>query len=287
MDVPVTVAALLIDGDSVSTVRQGVSQNVTCSALRITGGQLSANSSQIRVSGDWHVGAGDSLFVCGTSVVSFVTGGPLLRTVQCGDSPLNSVVIECGMAGADEDTIVLQDSLIALGSLTLAGGVLNLNGFDLRVDGNLSVDGVPGTLQGLGGVHMTVGDSATFCGVGCFLVELAPAETWYLSVVGPLTAESAAIANCDASGGSTGYASATSVDGGGNVNWEFEAVGVSPTATAAVSLRQQIAASWFDLRGRVMRTVSGPQAANGVWLLQYDTRQRATVVTLNRGPHRR
>jgi hypothetical protein len=106
-------------------------------------------------------------------------------------------------------------------SLHLTAGILDLNGNNVTLSGDLVVDGAPNLLANLGGRTINVGGSATLKGRSGALLSLNPATAWNINVAGSFNAEFAHVANSNATGGSTGQADSNSTDGGSNINWSF------------------------------------------------------------------
>lgn len=111
-------------------------------------------------------------------------------------------------------------------------GALDFNGFNLALQGNLTVSkGGPQSLLNLGGRKLTIDGNAAFAGTSAGNLGLNPSAPWFLEVGGTLTADSADIANSDASPGKPGAAAKGCNDQKGNKNWSFWQPPLPPTVT--------------------------------------------------------
>lgn len=117
---------------------------------------------------------------------------------------------------------ILQFSVNDVEALSFyqSAGILDFNGFNLSVIGDLAVaNGTPTSFTGLGGRTITVAGNAALSGSSGSLIGLHPGSGWTLAVSGGLTADYAQVGGCDAS--LTSGIAINSEDSLGNTNWNF------------------------------------------------------------------
>jgi len=170
-----------------------------------------ADSAHFDISKKWEVEPGNTIHM-GNSTVDF---DPNVDVYSNGTSFAN---VFCDNSGY----IKLHDSMHVAGNMELAAGGIDFNGNNLGVDGDLTIaNGNTVTFLNLGGRTVSVGGNASFSGTVVSPIHLTASSTWNVDVTGSLKASHAVIKNSNA-GITTGNAlDGTSIDSGGNVNWNF------------------------------------------------------------------
>ncbi len=192
------------------------------------------------------------------------TSGPA-QTIYVSEGPLYAV--EHDAAGA----IMLSGPLAAT-SLRQSGGSLDFNGFNLALKGDLSVTkGGAQTLLNLGGRTVTVEGNASFAGTAAGNLGLNPSTVWTLKVSKALIADSADIANSDASLGQPGTANKGCIDQKGNKNWAFYQPPVAPGITREPT----------DALAKPGWKVAFSLAAQGTPTLSYEWRRQGDSIVLS------
>jgi hypothetical protein len=188
------------------------------------------------------------------------------QTVSVSNGSL--FAIEHAAAG----TLRLGAALSANGFRNSAGS-FDFNGYDLTLKGDLTVvNGVSNTFLNLGGRTLKAGGNASFSGKSASeILELNPLTAWKIQATGTLTADSAAIANSDATGGSAGAADKSCVDGKGNKNWAFWTAPQAPTIT-----REPV-----DAIAKPGWKVSFSLQASGSGALSYEWRKAGDTLVLS------
>ncbi|MDB5105484.1 MAG: alpha-N-acetylglucosaminidase [Fibrobacteres bacterium] len=188
------------------------------------------------------------------------------QTLAITKGPLYAVIHD----GAG--TMKLASNLSAT-HLSQSSGALDFNGFNLALKGNLKVEnGGPSTMVNLAGRTLTIDGNASFAGKTSGLLALNPATAWILKVKGTLTADSADIANSDASGSAKGIAAKGCNDGGKNLNWQFWAPPAPP-----VIVRDPV-----DVVVKPGWKASFTVAASGSPLLSYEWKKQGDTAVLSR-----
>ncbi|MDB5047514.1 MAG: hypothetical protein JWO30_585 [Fibrobacteres bacterium] len=232
-----------------------------------------SNKQVIRLgNGIWSIDGNTSFSLAGggsgDSAAFRFTKASGIQTLSVGGGALFSV--EHASAG----TLRLGTTLSATHFRQADGGAFDFNGFNLALKGNLKVEnGVAGTLLNLQGRTLTVEGNASFAGKSMTeLLGLKPTAAWILKVTGTLTADSADIANSDASGGSKGVASKGCVNSLGNKNWEFWVPPQPPTITREPT----------DVIAKPGWKVSFSLHAGGSSPLAYEWRRQGDTLVLSR-----
>ncbi len=181
-------------------------------------GPFSFNGKALSVAGKVRINAGMSVRAGGGSLVFTGNGGQ--DTLWTFSQDTLPALRKTGSA-----TLVLMGGNLSAASLRIEAGTLDFNGQDLSLSGDLKiVNGDAASLLHLQGRTLKVGGNAAFSGRSAQeRLGLNPGGIWILHVSGSLTADSAAIANSDASGFARGIAGNECQDGRGNKNWQFPA----------------------------------------------------------------
>jgi hypothetical protein len=153
-------------------------------------------------------------------------------------------------------------------SLSHSAGVLDFNGQNLDLTGDLTVEGGAGALAGLAGRVLTVGGKASFRGNEGDTLSLAPASSWSIKASDSLTADYALIGFSDASGGSTGRAS-RSRDLGNTLNWSFG--GDLPTGPPKVTAEPQNTVAVVGESASLAVSATGSSPLAFAWRKRGDT----------------
>lgn len=113
--------------------------------------------------------------------------------------------------------------------LTQTAGVLNFDGNNVNVTGNISVtNGGSATFLGLGGRALSAGGSVSLAGKAGNLLNLNPGANWTVSGGGGVSADFAAIAKSAVISVPDGNATSACKDQGGNTHWIFAPLTTPP-----------------------------------------------------------
>ncbi|MBN1756701.1 MAG: DUF2341 domain-containing protein, partial [Chitinispirillaceae bacterium] len=209
-----------------STLKWGSGLSHTVDTLDGTGGVMDFGSSTVTVTVG-NVNLAGLSGIAGTGILSFV--GTTGTQVLTPPSALSCPSITKTGAGTVQ---VGTNNLICKG-LSVNAGTFNFAGLNATINGNFTVtSGSTTTFGGLDGITVSVSGNASLSGQSGNLLNLDPTTAWNLNVTGTLDADYASIANCTA-GSSTGQATATCVDNGGNTNWYFPDI-LPPTGCSVV-----------------------------------------------------
>ncbi|GEM_PF-4386832 len=115
-------------------------------------------------------------------------------------------------------------------SLAQSAGLLNLNGNNVTVTGNISVtNGSSATFIGLGGRTLQAGGTISLNGKSGSLLNLNPGADWSVSATGGISADFAAIAKSAVLSTPDGQATSNCADQGGNTHWFFAPLTTPPS----------------------------------------------------------
>jgi hypothetical protein len=125
-------------------------------------------------------------------------------------------------------TLNLGSALNGAG-LTQTAGVLNFDGNNVNVTGNISVtNGGSATFIGLGGRTLSAGGTVTLAGKAGNLLNLNPGANWSVSGGAGVSADFAAIAKSAVISAPDGNATSACKDQGGNSHWIFAPLTTPP-----------------------------------------------------------
>ncbi len=175
------------------------------------------NACSLRISGCADFTDVDTLYA-GTAVMEFTGSGA--QDLKLPNNEKFPPLLHSGSGTLR----ILNDSL-QTEAFTQTAGTFDLNSFNMQVANNLTLtNGDSTTLLNHALTTITVGGNASFSGQSGNLLNMNPANPWYLDISGTLSADYAKIGNCDASQGSQGVPTVNCVDAGGNTNWAFNDV---------------------------------------------------------------
>jgi hypothetical protein len=120
---------ILNDSGGSATARL-LDQLNSSSTVTITGGTLSPFGNSIFIDDNW---TNSDIFTAGTSTVTFSTSTAATSTVTLGGSPFYNLIINDSGGGAAVET---KDQLNASSSISILGGELQTNGFNVFLDGD-------------------------------------------------------------------------------------------------------------------------------------------------------
>lgn len=124
---------------------------------------------------------------------------------------------------AGTGTLIVEKRNLVSRGLSIRGGSLDLNGFNMEIRGDFKMEeGAGRAILGLGDRSMTVHGNASLAGSRAAPLELKSEKPWWIYTTGTLQARFVSMSKSVA-GGAKGVARA-SLDGGGNLNWTFPAV---------------------------------------------------------------
>ncbi len=175
-----------------------------------------SSTDSVIIGGNIVLDTATTLDATGTVFVLEASGGAK-HTLQTKGATVSNITLR-----NSADTIQLLDSLTMSGTLRLSGGVLDLDGQNLRAGRMRVSNGIPETFAGLAGCTLTVADTAILNGTSeTSRLGLNPGAAWYIDAGVMLRADNATIGYSNATN-ATGMASLSCVDNGNNVNWMFD-----------------------------------------------------------------
>lgn len=165
-------------------------QSLNAGSLTVSGGQIDQGSSPITLSGNWNFSGGSATLAAGT--VAFT--GSAAKTITSGGQHFGNLLVNAGGA-----TVAAVDDLAVDGTLTLAGGTLNVVNKKLTVQGGINMTG--GTLSLDGGTLVLAGSTGrplTVTGGGLIASDASTVN--YNSIAGSIAVEPLAYPNLGLNG---------------------------------------------------------------------------------------
>ena len=205
-----------------------VDVSVDGSILREVNGSAGSPSQQLLMgSGTWACKGNVSLSFqnagsADLSTLDLTGASPAVQTLTISNGPLAQV------RHSGSGTLNLGSALSGAG-LAQTAGVLNFDGNNVDVTGNISVtNGGSATFIGLGGITLAAGGTVTLAGKAGNLLNLNPGAVWSVSGGGGVSADFAAIANSAVTSEPDGNATSACKDQGGNTHWIFAPLTTPP-----------------------------------------------------------
>lgn len=206
--------------------------NVNVSAdgniVRVANGSGTPSQQLLMGSGTWSSKGNVTLSFRNTgsadgSILDMAAAAPAVQTLTVSNGPIAQV------KHSGSGTLNLGSPLNGAG-LVQTAGVLNLDGNDITVTGDISVtNGGSGTFIGLGGRTLTADGIVTLAGKAGNLLNLNPGANWTVYGGGGVSADFAAIAKSAVASAPEGNATSACKDESGNTNWIFAPLTTPPT----------------------------------------------------------